>query len=183
MECGIKSRVFLSMVMLTVSFSFSACGSGSSGSTPPPNNANEWTWINGSNVANQPGTYGTIGTAAASNVPGAREQAVSWIDKDGNLWLFGGLDLVPTGSSQTNDLVNDLWKYSAGEWTWMSGSDVFNQPGIYGTLGIAASSNIPGARRGAVGWTDASGNLWLFGGNGLGSSAGGDLDDLWKYEP
>jgi len=35
-----------------------------------------------------------------------------------------------------------------------------------------------------VNWTDASGNFWLFGGNGF-DSAGtqGYLNDLWKYEP
>jgi hypothetical protein len=33
---------------------------------------NEWTWMGGSNVVNQKGTYGTRGTAAAGNGPGAR---------------------------------------------------------------------------------------------------------------
>ena len=42
--------------------------------------------------------------------------------------------------------LNDLWKYSAGEWTWMSGSNVVNQEGTYGTQGTAAAGNIPGAR-------------------------------------
>ena len=30
-------------------------------------------------------------------------------------------------------------------WTWISGSNTTNQNGIYGTKGIASSSNIPGA--------------------------------------
>jgi hypothetical protein len=53
----------------------------------------EWTWINGANEANQAGTYGTEGTPAASNVPGARQGAISWMDAAGNLWLFGGMDV------------------------------------------------------------------------------------------
>jgi hypothetical protein len=43
---------------------------------------------------------------------------------------------------------------------------------------------MPGARFGAHSWTDASGNLWLFGGQG-GDATGnvGYLNDLWKYTP
>ena len=81
---------------------------------------------------------------------------------------------------------------TANEWTWMSGSSTvrlmangfYSQPGIYGTLGVASSSNVPGGRAGAISWTDSSGNLWLFGGNGY-DSAGtlGILNDLWEFSP
>lgn len=138
----------------------------------------EWTWMNGSNVVNQPGTYGTKGMAAPNNTPGARSEGISWTDATGNFWLFGGT-LGPGGQFGP---ANDLWKYSAGQWTWMSGSNNPNQSGVYGTQGIASSGNIPGGRVGAATWTDASGNLWLFGGDGY-DSAGtvGVLSDLWKY--
>jgi N-acetylneuraminic acid mutarotase len=139
----------------------------------------EWTWMGGSNVVSQPGIYGTRGTPAPNNVPGARQNAVSWIDTSGNLWLFGGFGVDSTG---TVSVQNDLWKYSAGEWTWMSGSDVASEPGTYGTQGIAASNDVPGARYYSVGWTDTSGNFWLFGGIGLDSNGSdGNLNDLWKY--
>jgi hypothetical protein len=132
--------------------------------------AGEWTWMSGSNGGGQPGTYGTKGTPAPDNVPGARYGAVGWTDAAGNLWLFGGVGL------------NDLWKYSAGEWTWMSGSNTNDQPGTYGTQGTSAPDNTPGAREGAATWTDATGNLWLFGGMGLDSTGTrGYLNDLWKY--
>jgi hypothetical protein len=132
--------------------------------------AGEWTWMSGSNGGGQPGTYGTKGTPAPDNVPGARYGAVSWTDAAGNLWLFGGVGL------------NDLWKYSAGEWTWMSGSDTHDQPGTYGTQGTPAPDNTPGAREGAATWIDTTGNFWLFGGMGLDSTGtGGYLNDLWKY--
>ncbi len=141
--------------------------------------AGEWTWMGGSNLPNQLGTYGTQGTAAPGNIPGARVEAVNWTDAAGNLWLFGGYGF---GSSAGSGNFNDLWKYSAGEWTWMGGSNVYGQPGTYGIQGTAASSNVPGARNSAVSWTDASGNFWLFGGNGLDSvGASDDLNDLWKY--
>jgi hypothetical protein len=149
--------------------------------------AGQWTWMGGSNVANQKGTYGTLGTPAPGNVPGARKSAVTWIDASGNLWLFGGGGYDSAG---TVGALNDLWKYSTGQWTWMGGSNVANQKGVYGTLGTAAASNVPGARgivtdtsTGiAVTWTDASGNLWLFGGDGYDSTGTqGFLNDLWKY--
>jgi hypothetical protein len=35
---------------------------------------------------------------------------------------------------------------NANEWTWMNGANVVSQPGAYGALGTAGSSNVPGAR-------------------------------------
>jgi len=58
----------------------------------------------------------------------------------------------------------------------MSGSNIVGanggQPGVYGSLGVASASNIPGGRVGAISWTDSSGDLWLFGGNGYDSTGG-----------
>ena len=68
------------------------------GQTP----SNEWTWVNGSNLISQNGNYGTQGTPALTNVPGARDTAVTWTDASGNLWLFAG---------QGFDSFNDLWMY------------------------------------------------------------------------
>ncbi len=77
----------------------------------------EWTWMSGSNAVNASGVYGTQEEAAAGNVPGARYGAVSWADRAGNLWLFGGTANV---SEKSNSVFNDLWKYSTrtGLWTW-----------------------------------------------------------------
>lgn len=150
----------------------------------------EWTWMSGSNIVGQNGTYGTLGTLAPGNVPGARTNPVTWIDNFGNLWLFGGQgnDLNGIRCEETGGPcdLNDLWEYSGGEWTWMGGSNVVQQPGTYGTQGTPAPGNIPGARDSAVSWTDAAGNFWLFGGFGFDSTTGaytvyGDLNDLWKY--
>jgi hypothetical protein len=46
--------------------------------------------------------------------------------------------------------LNDLWKYSGGEWTWVSGSNSIDQSGTYGTQATASSSNVPGGRFHAV---------------------------------
>ena len=58
------------------------------------------------------------------------------------------------------------------------------QAGVYGALGTHAAGNTPGGRNGAASWTDNSGHLWLFGGWGYdANSNGGELNDLWKYQP
>ena len=136
-----------------------------------------WTWVSGSNTANQPGVYGSQGVAASMNTPGGHGDNVSWKDSKGNFWLFGGFGYDSAGN-QGN--LNDLWKFDGTNWTWVSGDNTVNQPGVYGTKGVPASTNIPGARNSSVSWTDSTGNLWLFGGN---SPSDDDFNDLWKFEP
>jgi uncharacterized repeat protein (TIGR02543 family) len=142
----------------------------------------QWTWISGADIINQSGIYGLMGTAAASNIPGARSSATSWADKSGNLWLFGGSGYDSTGTYGLQ--LNDFWKFDGANWTWMGGSNVTGQNGIYGTKGTGVPATIPGARNSAVSWIDNSGNFWLFGGYGLGSpgSSSGNLNDLWKFD-
>jgi hypothetical protein len=146
---------------------------------------NQWTWISGSSQPDQPPVYGTLGVAAAANVPGARSGAMTWVDVNGDLWLFGGFDVNIYGNGGSSRDQNDLWKFSGGKWTWMGGpNDPTTQaPGVYGTRGTPAAANIPGARADGATWTDASGAFWLFGGSGV-DSAGtfGILNDLWRYK-
>jgi hypothetical protein len=49
-----------------------------------------WTWISGSSIGNQDGNYSTKGVSSPYNVPGSRHGSNSWIDNDGNMWLFCG---------------------------------------------------------------------------------------------
>ena len=157
----------------------------------PITEPNEWTWVSGSNVAGQAGVYGTLGVKAAANVPGARESGVTWTDAAGNLWLFGGRSAQVGGScgqfdplctAGTNSWFNDLWKFDGTGWTWVSGSNSTDQPGVYGTKGVAAASNVPGSRYGAVSWSDTAGTMWLFGGSGYDSAGNvGLLNDIWKF--
>ena len=108
---------------------------------------------------------------------------MTWTDASGNFWLFGGGD-IPDAFAPP--YFNDLWHYSpvTGQWTWLGGANTPNALGVYGTQGVAAPGNMPGARDGAVSWTDAAGDLWLFGGTGFDSvGAAPELNDLWKYSP
>jgi hypothetical protein len=142
-----------------------------------------WTWMKGANILKQPGIYGTPGTPAAENTPGARAEATAWTDALGNLWLFGGNGYDGTGSTSIGAL-NDLWKYdrSTGNWTWVKGTSLQYQQGVYGVLGTPAAANTPGGRMYGLSWTDPSGALWLFGGYGADGtvSGAGDLNDLWR---
>ena len=137
-----------------------------------------WTWVSGSDTINATANYGTEGTPAVSNIPGARYYATSWTDKTGNLWLFGGVGAASGGSAGT---LSDLWMYSpaTGLWTWVSGSNGVNVPGSYGS---GVGNGVPGAREVAMAWGDSAGNLWLFGGAGYDSTGHiGYLSDLWEY--
>jgi hypothetical protein len=163
---------------------------------------NDWTWIDGPNSS---GNYGTIALPPPApptkdnNVPGGRQFAATWTDKFGNHWLFGGWGLDVTGAQPPNleGLLSDLWVYSPVSpvfegWipaalpitTTTSGGvttstanllpDEF--PGSFG-------GSTPGARWGSVTWSDSSGNLWLFGGQGNSTTGSGLLNDIWEFTP
>lgn len=163
------------------------------------NSTPEWAWMGGNNTVpvgkGQPGVYGTEYQFAPSNAPGGRNWgAVSWTDGSGRLWLFGGFGYDSSGVA---GYLGDLWVFDPslgadGEWAWMGGSSTLStnsfgyagQPGVYGTEYQFAPSNVPGGRQSAIHWTDASGKLWLFGGQGFdGSGTFGALDDLWIFDP
>ncbi len=161
--------IVLSVVSVLI---ISGCGGSSSPRKPPPH-LSTWTWVSGAKAIDQAGVYGTQGTTSASNMPGSRQFAVSWRDSSGHFWLFGGNGFDSTGAGTQGDL-NDLWKFDGTNWTWVSGSDLINQPGVFGTKGVASPSNVPGARVYAISWIDKSNNLWLFG--------GAQTNDLWKFD-
>ena len=153
----------------------------------------EWTWMGGSNLlpalGGAPATFGTRGVAAAANTPPGLEGAFVWTGKDGSIWLFGGVDSIadPAITQSVGNYSDDLWKFDSRlhQWAWMGGSskiDMNPLPGVYGVRGTAAPGNLPGARSGGYSWTDNSGNLWLFGGDGYDSTTiTARLGDLWQY--
>jgi N-acetylneuraminic acid mutarotase len=143
---------------------------------------NTWTWIKGDKVIDQQGVYGSKGNEHTNNKPGARYGSSTWIDGNGNLWLYGGFGIDANNNS---GFLNDLWKFNpiSNKWSWISGNNTVDKPALYGTKGIASTSNKPGARYVSSSWKDADGNFWLFGGLGYDATNYGNLNDLWKYNP
>jgi hypothetical protein len=150
-----------------------------------------WTQVSGSILADQNGVYGAQ-PGVPGGAPGGREGAVLWTDASGTIWLFGGFGMDSVGTTGVTPngtpkgaTLNDLWKFSGGQWTWVAGSNIANQNGIYGTPTVAAATNMPGSRWGSAAWSDPTGGeLWLFGGFGYGSSVTlgtGFLNDVWEY--
>jgi len=136
---------------------------------------NQWTWIKGPGISNQFGIYGSLGIPNSFNNPGSRaETAASWVDDEGNFWMFGGHD-------HANGVLNDLWKYniSSNTWTWMKGSDLPDQFGVWGIKGLEDATNTPEARWVHARWKDSHGNFWTFGGY----NPGGSWNDLWRFNP
>ncbi|MFN5371125.1 MAG: kelch repeat-containing protein, partial [Bacteroidia bacterium] len=136
--------------------------------------SNNWTWMSGSTQINAPAVYGTQGVSSPSNFPGTREGSCGWTDLEGNLWLFG--------TFHNGITKNDLWKYTiaTNQWTWMKGSNVDDDQGSYGVLGVPDINNCPPSRGHSSAWTDLNGDLWLFGGFfPKGESVA--YDDVWRY--
>lgn len=138
---------------------------------------NEWTWMKGLHIPNYLGSYGVKGVPSPNNYPPASSYGMnSWVDMNGNFWMFGG-------ANQSNKVYSDLWKYeiATNEWTWMNGPGVPNTSGVYGVKGISSSANYPAPRsESAASWTDDNGDLWMFGGYVYSTSTNA-INDMWKY--
>ncbi|HKR03888.1 MAG TPA: kelch repeat-containing protein [Bacteroidia bacterium] len=134
---------------------------------------NEWTWMKGNNIPNDPGNYGTLGIPSPANNPPARGYgATSWVDSSGNFWMLGG-------ANGTGGNFSDLWRYtiSTNEWTWMKGPNITNQLPVYGIQGVPDPANTPGSFcESSTAWIDyTTGNLWFYAG-GYTNNA-----DLWQF--
>ncbi|MFW9851544.1 MAG: kelch repeat-containing protein, partial [Candidatus Thorarchaeota archaeon] len=136
-----------------------------------------WTWVAGSNLDDQFPTYGTKGVEDSNNVPGGRQGCGTWIDDEGNYWVFGGYGYDYQGFS---GLLNDLWRYNitSQKWAWIAGSNAINQPSIFSAKGVFNENNQPVCRYECTSFKDNDGNFWLFGGSTIGGAYRGDL---WCY--
>ncbi len=96
------------------------------------------------------------GTPNAANIPGGRLDAVSWTDKSGNSWLFGGGGL---DSADTFGYLNDLWEFdpTTSRMDVDLGQQYYpltngGQAGVYGTLNTPGAANTPECAREAARW-------------------------------
>jgi hypothetical protein len=143
-----------------------------------------WAWMGGSNAENQLGTYPA--SLGGTGTPGARDSAVTWVDKAGNFWLFGGAYYNgSTSGLYYYHYLNDTWKFDGTAWTWVAGSKLPDQQGTY--PGAIPGAGTPGARAAPAFWVDSAGHLWMFGGFGV---VGGGafpqptnyLDEIWEFD-
>ena len=99
-------------------------------------NTLQWTWMGGPSAG--PGgtaVYGTLGVAAAANLPGRRDGATSWTDKDGNFWLYGGNGL---DAANLIGILDDLWEYQPSTSTVVASFALSADPAA---LTVAAGSS------------------------------------------
>ncbi len=139
----------------------------------------QWTWVGGSNITLAPGNYTAKPNIVSPNsLPPGREGATTWVDNNGDLWLFGGGE---NGSA----IFNDLWKYIIADnvWIWVAGSKLRYQQSVY--LESATELAVPSSRMDSSGWVDKQGLLWIYGGNGLDETASlgsTDSSELWTFD-
>lgn len=122
----------------------------------------------GSSTAGGTPVYGTKSVAAAGNTPAS--SGVTGRDSTGKIWLY----------ANTN-----IWRYdpATGHWTWMNGDGAAAPAANWGTKGVEAPTNHPGARTLPITAWDRNGRLWLYGGARADINGQmGDLNDLWRYD-
>lgn len=104
-------------------------------------------------------------SAAVSATPPPRHGATVVSGAMGTGWLFGGTGVEGAGKSTQ---FNDLWRFSS-------------DTGLWERMGSLSS---PPARADAESWMDASGSLWVFGGQyQTPDGAMARLNDLWQFSP
>jgi gliding motility-associated-like protein len=136
---------------------------------------NEWTWMKGSSIGANTGTYGTLGVEAASNEPPCRWSYTKWRDINDNFYIFAG------GDASTD--YNDVWKYNpiTNNWSWISGTNLINDLGgnpaqCTQNTSLFPESRVENQTVSTVGCTQA---FWSFGGLNSQSQM---LNDLWLYD-
>ena len=140
----------------------------------------KWVWMQGSDQIGQPPVFGTKGVPDPANTPGHCSYTTgNWIDRKGNLWLFGiSADFYGRNTAANPTYYSDMWRYepSTNMWTWMNGTGLKNMPPVYGSKGIADSTTRPNALDGpSTCWVDKKGDLWLY--------THRFTFCLWRYQP
>jgi len=139
-----------------------------------------WTWVKGPGVVNDPGYFGTQGIPSPLNNPPCMNAPMTWTDNSGNLWLYGGFG--ECGGPFDNELAA-LWKYeiASNEWTWINGQQQCHISPSFGSLNTPDPSNTPGSRYWATSTWVQQDTLFLFGGRN-GNQPYKFYSDIWKYD-
>ncbi|MFP3596360.1 T9SS type A sorting domain-containing protein [Chryseobacterium sp. SIMBA_029] len=128
----------------------------------------QWKKLNDTSTAN----YGVQGVASATNFPGDRVGAVTWVDNNGDLWMYGNAYFP----KQT-----DMWKYdrSANMWIWISGTQA-DTSSLPAQQGVASATALPKTYKDSYSWVDSQNNLWFFGGSSV-ITLNNSSNQVWKY--
>lgn len=149
-----------------------------------------------------------INRTPASGGPPPQYRSVGWTGPNGDLWLLQGaelwrydvsahtwIDMTPAsvqtgawphgnhGSPSWTDKDGDFWLFASDNsrlWRYPIGTRPAPHP-WWGYFNMFASDQWPYRRAHAMSWTDAHGNLWMFGGQD--TYANVDFNDLWKFDP
>ena len=136
----------------------------------------------------------TSGPGSGGRTTLARNGATTWLTDTGEMYLFGGntMNGVEHSAHIGVGYTSDIWYLTLKppEWKQVSGpTEPQCQAAIFGDLASPSKNNTPGCRKGAAGWLDTDGNLWVFGGSGTGSRVLDSdnkmallLSDLWMFD-
>ncbi len=147
-------------------------------------NTNSWTIINNNSNTN----YGVQNIENITNTPPITQKAITWVDTNNNLWMFGGCyDYIGNTGPKMN--YNTLWKFNTltNKWVWIKGKNpntiltsfLKNHPGYYGIKGEENSLSLPMSRNKGINWIKNN-NLFLgYGNNYIDFEK--KMLDIWKF--
>lgn len=110
---------------------------------------------------------GPIGQESSTAHPGGRNRMASAVDKDGNIWFFGGL--YRDKNTAETFTRSDLWRYNPKTKKFA----FFDE--------YAGSQSKPSDRYRARAWFDNDNNMWMYGGAVDTPSGSLSYNDLWKF--
>lgn len=140
----------------------------------------EWTWLTGSNTTNATAVYGTTGSFAATNTPGAVSEAFGWT-AGGKLYLYGGGGYNDSSSGS----LSDLWEFDpaqgadGGQWRLLKGTKAVNSVGNSGSLDDYGTRDYYPRGRGAGSAVALGNKFFLYGGYVSSSNA---YNDVWLVD-
>lgn len=128
------------------------------------------------NISNQ-----GVASKTGGDIPQPRKNAISWVDPNGDIWMFGGQTFLDF------QYLDDVWVYHASRKSWakVHGEGKINTTTNYGEKSKFNTLNQPGSRQGSSYWADGSGNLWLMGGTAHNESSDNLVEfysDLWQFD-
>jgi gliding motility-associated-like protein len=121
--------------------------------------------------------------ACTNNITRSYSQSY-WKLQNGFFYCFGGFKTNPNWAQQ---FLNNVSGYNTSLNYWIGLKYpvyvntiiyyIVHPPNRYQTKGVASVNSTPSGRQGSLTWTDATGDLWLYGGE----DTTGLRSDMWKF--